>query len=155
MPTTDSTKAPGAQGRATLERASREYDLAHRTHLASEIIETIVRQSCVTDANVVAIRTSELTDALADVLVIVLAMVPDMDVSSRLRQAAENLSKRPRERFRPMALSWHNLPCALKAAIVSVSGYWATLASLPRAGGRGKARQRLLSREKADKICST
>ena len=31
-----------------------------------------------------------------------------------------------------MALSWRNLPCALKAAIERVSGPWATLASLAR-----------------------
>jgi hypothetical protein len=43
--TEDATKAAAAQGRATLERATREYDLAHRTHLASEIIKTIVRES--------------------------------------------------------------------------------------------------------------
>ena len=90
------TKASQAQDRATLERACREYDLAHRTRLTSEIIKTIVRESRVTDANVVAIRTSELTDALADVLVTVLAMVPDMDVPSHLRQATENLCKRVR-----------------------------------------------------------
>jgi len=41
-----------------------------------------------------------------------------------------------------MALSWLNLPCALKAAIVSESGHLATLATdrLPRSRGRGKAR---------------
>jgi hypothetical protein len=38
-----------------------------------------------------------------------------------------------------MALSWLNLPRALKPAIARVSRHWATLASLPRQKGRSKA----------------
>ena len=37
-----------------------------------------------------------------------------------------------------MALSWRTQPCALKPAIARVSRHWATLASLPRQGGRSK-----------------
>ena len=37
-----------------------------------------------------------------------------------------------------MALSWRNLPCALKAAIVIGKRTLGALASLPRAGGRSK-----------------
>src|SRR5215471_14129848 len=41
----------------------------------------------------------------------------------------------PRERFSPVALSWRNLPCALKAAIGSGTRTCGTRGSLARAGG--------------------
>jgi hypothetical protein len=45
------------------------------------------------DANVMALRTSETLDALADVLVATLALVPAMDVPSELRKAAESFPR--------------------------------------------------------------
>jgi hypothetical protein len=42
-----------------------------------------------------------------------------------------------------LALSWLNLPSALKAAIVTVSGHLATLASLPSARPCRAARERV------------
>jgi hypothetical protein len=44
----------------------------------------------------------------------------------------------PRERFSPMALSWRNLPCALKTAIGFGKRTLGHPASLPRHMGRGK-----------------
>jgi hypothetical protein len=67
-----------------------------RQHLAAEFIATIVRESRVADANVIALRTAETLDALADILITTLAMVPAMDTPSRLREAAEALCKRVR-----------------------------------------------------------
>ena len=43
-----------------------------------------------------AIRTSETFDALADIMVTMLAMVPAMDVPSELRKTAKGLAKRIR-----------------------------------------------------------
>jgi hypothetical protein len=80
--------------RTTYERASAGYDQEFRQHLAAEIISAIARASRVADANACVIRTTETLDALADILITTLAMCPDMDVPSRLQQAAENLSKR-------------------------------------------------------------
>ena len=44
----------------------------------------------------------------------------------------------PRERFSPMALSWRNLPCALKAAIGLGKRTSSHPVSLPRPRGRSK-----------------
>jgi hypothetical protein len=38
-----------------------------------------------------------------------------------------------------VALSWRNLPCALRLLLLSVSGHWATRASLARHRSRSKA----------------
>jgi hypothetical protein len=48
------------------------------------------------DANIMAVRTTETCDALADVLCATLALVPAMSTPSRLRQTAEGLAKRIR-----------------------------------------------------------
>ena len=75
-------------------------------------------------------------------------LVHTNDLSARETVAAQSwCSKLSRERFSAMALSWLNLPCALKAAI-AVSGHLATrtptriLASSPpckRASGLPRA----------------
>ena len=90
------TQAENIPGRTTYARAAAGYDQEFCQHLAAEIISAIARASMVADANVCVIRTTETLDALADILITTLAMCPDMDVPSRLRQAAENLSKRVR-----------------------------------------------------------
>jgi hypothetical protein len=82
--------------RTTYARATAGYDQEFRQHLAAAIIATIARESMVADANVIAIRTTETLDALADILITTLAMVPAMDTPSRLREAAESFGKRVR-----------------------------------------------------------
>ena len=72
------------------------YDQGLRRQLADAILKTIANESLVADAAVMAIRTGETLDALADILVTIMAMVPTFDTPSELRQAAENLSKRLR-----------------------------------------------------------
>jgi hypothetical protein len=82
--------------RPSLERARAGYDEAFREHLAAEIMSTIARESLVADANILALRTTETADALADILCTVLTLVPDMSVPSRPREAAEQLTKKIR-----------------------------------------------------------
>ena len=52
--------------------------------------------SQVNDINAVVIRTTETADALADVLVTVLAMVPRFDTPSELRKTSDALRARIR-----------------------------------------------------------
>lgn len=49
----------------SFERARAGYDLEFRKHLADEIINAIANASMLSDANVMALRTSETLDALA------------------------------------------------------------------------------------------
>jgi hypothetical protein len=72
------------------------YDPEFRDTLAREITDVIARASLVTDANVMAIRIGETCDALALVLVSMMALSPQFDVPSRLREAANELSKKVR-----------------------------------------------------------
>ena len=80
--------------RTSYARATAGFDPEFRRTLAAEILAAVAKASIVSDANVMAIRTTETLDALADVLITVLAMVPRMDVPSELRKTAEALAKR-------------------------------------------------------------
>jgi hypothetical protein len=53
----------------TYARAAAGYDAQFRRRLADAITTTIAAESRVSDAAVIAIRTSETMDALADILV--------------------------------------------------------------------------------------
>jgi hypothetical protein len=95
-PATDQPSSPPLIGRTSYARAAAGYDEQFRRELAGEIITAIAKASVVADAPVMAIRTTETLDALADALVTVLAIVPRMDVPSELRKAAEALARRLR-----------------------------------------------------------
>jgi len=82
--------------RPTFERARAGYDEQFREHLAAEIISAIAEASRVSDANVVAIRTTETCDALADVMAAMLSLNPAMSVPSKLRETCERLTKKLR-----------------------------------------------------------
>jgi hypothetical protein len=82
--------------RTTYERAAAGYDPKFRDTLAREITDVIAHANLVTDANVTAIRIAETCDALALVLVSMMALSPQFDVPSRLREAADELSKKAR-----------------------------------------------------------
>jgi hypothetical protein len=91
-----SLQADRPPGKTSFGRALAGYDPEFRRALADKIITVIASASVIEDAPVIAIRTNETLDALADALITTLALVPDMDVPSKLRQAAENLTKRIR-----------------------------------------------------------
>jgi hypothetical protein len=98
-----STRArPGAQAavennsRTTLDRACAGFDPAFERALADEIVLAIARASLVTDQNVMAIRTGETIAALATVIAMVLSLVPDADVPSKLRAMVDQLARRIR-----------------------------------------------------------
>ena len=77
-------------------RACAGYDPAFRHHLRDVIFAAIAEESIIPDAKVMAIRTGETMDALADNLIATMAMVPKFDTPSELRQACEALAKRVR-----------------------------------------------------------
>jgi hypothetical protein len=81
--------------RTTWARASRDYDEAFKHAPISEIVNAIAKASIVTDANVMAIRTGETTEALI-ICLRSMSMSPHFDVPSHLREFAETLSKRVR-----------------------------------------------------------
>jgi hypothetical protein len=80
--------------RTTFERAFANYDQAFERTLTDDIMQTIATASIVSDQNVVAIRTGETTAALITCLGTVLALCPDHDVPSRLRQRVDEIAKR-------------------------------------------------------------
>ena len=82
--------------RTTFERACAGYDAEFERALADVITLAIARASLVTDKNVIAIRTGETIAALATCLAMMLSLVPDADVPSRLREMVEQLAKRIR-----------------------------------------------------------
>jgi hypothetical protein len=84
----------GEQRRTTFERACVGYDDEFQQALVTEITEAIWRVSMVTDANVMALRTGETAAALVSCLGTVLALCPDHDVPSRLRQRVDLIAKK-------------------------------------------------------------
>jgi hypothetical protein len=80
----------------TYARAVAGYDAEFRRRLTEAILTTIARESMITVVNVMAIRSGETVDALVDVLIITMAMMPCFDVASKLRKACETLCKRVR-----------------------------------------------------------
>jgi hypothetical protein len=80
----------------TLKRARAGYDPEFRRKLADAVLTAIAEKSIVTDAAVMAVRTSETMDALADILIAIMALVPNFDTPSELRKATDALAKRVR-----------------------------------------------------------
>jgi hypothetical protein len=80
--------------RTTFEQACRGYDEQFANSLTDDILRTIARASLVTDANVLAVRTGETAAALVNCLGTVLALCPDSDVPSRLRQRIDYIAKK-------------------------------------------------------------
>jgi len=82
--------------RTTWARATREYDETFKRDLIAEIITAICKASMVTDANVMALRVGETTEALLTCLISFAALSPTFEVPSHLREFAENTAKRIR-----------------------------------------------------------
>jgi hypothetical protein len=82
--------------RTTFGRACAGYDATLERALADEITLVIARASLTTDRNVLAIRTGETIAALATCITATLALVPNVDVPSRLREMVEQIAKRIR-----------------------------------------------------------
>jgi hypothetical protein len=82
--------------RTTWARAQAGYDDEFKRHLIAEIVNAIAKASLVTDANVMAIRTGETTEALTSCLISFAAMSPYFDTPSHLREFAEDIAKRIR-----------------------------------------------------------
>jgi len=82
--------------RTTFERACAGYDEQFANSLTDDIMRTIAAASTVTHANVLAVRTGETTAALVNCLGTVLALCPDHDVPSRLRQRVDAIAKKLR-----------------------------------------------------------
>lgn len=88
----DLTQATTA--RTTYGRAVAGYDEKFRQHLVGEIITAVAKASMVTDANIMALRVGETTEALLSVLISFAAMSPHFDTPSNLREFAETLARR-------------------------------------------------------------
>lgn len=84
--------------RTTLARAVEGFDPKFETALVDAITAAIADKSIVTDQSIMAIRTGETIGALVTVRATVLAMCPDSDVPSRLREMVNTLAKRIRRR---------------------------------------------------------
>jgi hypothetical protein len=85
-----------AEARTTLERAYAGYDVAFERALVGAITEAIALASITNDQRVMALRTGEMIGALATVMAMTLALVPDADVPSRLRDMVDKLASRIR-----------------------------------------------------------
>jgi hypothetical protein len=82
--------------RTSFAQALADYDEKFATALADAILQTIAKESMVTDAAVLALRTSETAAALVACLATVLALNPNYDVPSRLREAVDQIAKKLR-----------------------------------------------------------
>jgi hypothetical protein len=82
--------------RTTYARATASYDDDFRRRLIEEIITAIAKASLVTDANVMAIRTGEMIEALTSCLIATAALTPHFDTPRHLREFAAELAKRIR-----------------------------------------------------------
>jgi hypothetical protein len=82
--------------RTTYERATREYDEKFKRDLIEEIVSAIFKASMVTDANVMALRVGETTEALLSCLIATAALSTHFDTPSHLRKFAEHVEKRIR-----------------------------------------------------------
>ena len=83
--------------RASYARATAGYDEQHEQDLVNSILEAICETSRVSDANCIALRTSETATALLSVLTIVLSMSPAATRSpTALRHLIDSLGKKLR-----------------------------------------------------------
>ena len=82
--------------RTTYARATALYDDDFRRRLIEEIITAIAKASLVTDANVMAIRTGEMIEALTSCLIATASLIPHFGTPSHLREFAGELAKRVR-----------------------------------------------------------
>jgi hypothetical protein len=90
-----SPKTDSAQARTTYARAQLGYDAAFKAALTEAIFHAITDVSFASDLNVIAIRTGETADALADTLALFLALSPAATRSPKaIRQVADDLRKR-------------------------------------------------------------
>lgn len=86
--------------RTSYEQASSEYDPAFERALVAEITLAIGRASICTDANVMCLRTGEMTSALLTALALTLALSPESVRSpSAIRKLTTELGKRLRQRI--------------------------------------------------------
>jgi hypothetical protein len=85
-----------ASSQTSYERATASYDAAHAAALLEAIATAILQASRVSDAECVAIRTSEMTDALVQALTLVLALRPEARVPSQLRHLVDDIARRLR-----------------------------------------------------------
>jgi hypothetical protein len=82
--------------RATYADARAVYSDEFEKALTEEIFNAVVETSRCTDANLVALRTSESIEALLKTLALILALTPYARSPTRLREAVEELAKRLR-----------------------------------------------------------
>src|SRR5262245_53282911 len=82
--------------RTTSAHATASYDDDFRRRLIEEIITAIAKASLVTDANVMAIKTGEMIEALTSCLIATASLTPHFGGPSHLREFAEELAKRVR-----------------------------------------------------------
>jgi hypothetical protein len=82
--------------RTTYARATASYDDDFRRRLIEEIITAIAKASLVTDANVMAIRTGEMIEALTSCLIATASLTPHFGTPSHLCEFAEDTAKRIR-----------------------------------------------------------
>jgi hypothetical protein len=77
-------------------RAVAGCDAAHAAALLDAIATAIFDASRLADADCVALRTSEITDALIRSLCLVLALRPEARVPSQLRHLVDDIARRVR-----------------------------------------------------------
>jgi hypothetical protein len=85
-----------SEARTSLERAYAGYDREFESTLVAAIVEAIALASITSDQRVMALRTGEMLGALATCMAATLALVPDADVPSRLRDMVDKLASRIR-----------------------------------------------------------
>jgi hypothetical protein len=85
-----------ADVRTDYATAARGYDPEFRDELTKQIVTAIAETSIVTDSNLMVLRVGETCDALALALVSMMALSPQFDTPSRLREAAFELAKKVR-----------------------------------------------------------
>jgi hypothetical protein len=91
----DQFSSPAVQpSSGTYRRAVAGYDDEHRENLVAAIVTALAKESVLADAKIMALRTGELTDALLSVLIGILAMSPETNTPTKLRQFAEAIRKR-------------------------------------------------------------
>jgi hypothetical protein len=85
--------------RTTYARAIAGYDEAHERELVEAITAAIAEASKITDANVIALRTGEISSALLTCLAGILAVSPSVTRSpTAMRKLIDELGKRLRLR---------------------------------------------------------
>jgi hypothetical protein len=85
---TDAARTPYA-------RATQGYDCEHERELLAAITNAIIASSMISDANVCALRTAEITSALLTALASVLALSPTITRSpSQIRKTLDELRRR-------------------------------------------------------------